>query len=186
MLATIHTDRGCSCTYGRRRASTVRMVRQASARATRHHRTTRASAAAVRGGLERQREQRHCASEKRSMMTAKYSQPSSVAIYVTSPAQTRSGCPGSKLRFSSLGAMGSECRESVVQRNFLFCAPFRPLSRISSLTRFLLMRTPRARSSGAPGGLPYVPRLRLWAAAISAETATWAASTGAAGRVFHA
>jgi hypothetical protein len=64
---------------------------------------------------------------KRSRMTARYSHPSSVAMYVTSPAQTRSGCSArvlpSRHRSTHLDALGLAsvgfCLvDSVLQRGF--------------------------------------------------------------------
>src|SRR3954447_2638181 len=54
--------------------------------------------------------------ENRSSSTAKYSHPSAVARYVTSPTQALLGAVASKVRASTLGTTGRSWRESVVAR----------------------------------------------------------------------
>ncbi len=50
----------------------------------------------------------------RSSTTARYSQPSSVQMYVMSEVNTRFGAVGVKLRASRFSATGSLCFDSVV------------------------------------------------------------------------
>src|SRR2546428_11228827 len=59
--------------------------------------------------------------ENRSMITARYNQPSLVLIYVMSDTHFSFGRVAVKSLASKFSATGRECSESVVTRNFLLC-----------------------------------------------------------------
>jgi hypothetical protein len=91
----------------------------------------------------------------RSLMAARYSQPSPVGMYEMSASQTASGRSAAKSWSSRLGAIGKSCRLSVVRG--VRRRPRRaesPISRMSRATRSRPIRTPSSRSSACTRGLP--------------------------------
>src|SRR5208337_3257801 len=74
--------------------------------------------------------------ENRSRITAKYSQPSRVQIYVISATQDMFADATSKARFKQLSYTGKWWLESVVALNFLLCLAWIPFCLINLATRF--------------------------------------------------
>jgi len=118
-----------------------------------------------RGGCERVVEPRAQGQpttrrDARSRITARYSQPSRVGMYVMSAAQTRSHAPkvgfvsSVKRRWSTFGAAGWAAFRRVVTRNFGVLFARMPASRMSRATRCLPHVMPCAVVSVCMRGLP--------------------------------
>ena len=95
----------------------------------------------------------------KSMITARYSQPSSVATYVMSLVHTTSGTCGLNCRSRRFGATGSLWLLSVVALNLRLPRARMPCRLMSLRTRSLPTRMPRASSSFQIRGQPYSPRV---------------------------
>ena len=107
----------------------------------------------------------------RSSTTARYSQPSSVAMYVLSHVHTWLGALAVKSRCSRLGAMDRLCLLSVVTTNFLLPLAWMTLFFIVRRTRSLPTRMPRASSSFQNLGQPHSCLPSAWMARIWANSA---------------
>ena len=122
-----------------------------------------------------------------SMIAARYSHPSPVAMYVMSETHFRFGSGDSKFLFRMFGTIEYPWRESVVRIFFLFVSARIPSSRIIRSTQCFAQSTPFPFNACGILGLPYTRSLSSWIFRISSKSRSRACrfSSLSGSRRFH-